>query len=187
MLAISNPMKGQTILKQCGRTTHNILWCQQHAIPNAIPIIQNASMRQARGFRHTRRARRELNIRNLIRIQPLIFQRSSLSPIFQHILIPAHAPVFRDIYPSIRIVHQHNVLQRRYELRFELRAGKVRYEVCEERDVGARVFSGEVRFRADDEVRGGEVVEGGENLWRVEGWVQWYLYLRRQLSLVPRG
>jgi hypothetical protein len=165
MLAIIfNPVKGQTILKQCRRTAHNVLWCQQHAIPNAISIIQNAPMRQARRLRHTRRARRELNIRNLICIQALIFQTSSLPSIFQHILIPAHAPVFRDIDPSIRIVHQYNVLQRRYKLGFELRAGKVRHEVCEERDVGARVFSGKVRFRADDEVRGREVVKGGEDL-----------------------
>jgi hypothetical protein len=43
--------------------------------------------------------------------------------------------------------------------------------MCEERDVGARVFAGEVCFGADDEVGGGEVIECGEDLWRVEGWV----------------
>jgi hypothetical protein len=42
----------------------------------------------------------------------------------------------------------------------------------EETNVGARVFAREVRFGADDEVRGSEVVQGGEDLGRVEGGVQ---------------
>jgi hypothetical protein len=47
--------------------------------------------------------------------------------------------------------------------------------MCEEGNVRSWVFSREVCFSADYKVEGFEVVEGGENLRRVEGWVERYL------------
>lgn len=38
------------------------------------------------------------------------------------------------------------------------------------------IFSREVRLGTNDEVAGFEVIEGGENLWGVESWVQRYEY-----------
>jgi hypothetical protein len=43
--------------------------------------------------------------------------------------------------------------------------------MCEERDIGARIFARKVCFGTDYEVRSFEVVEGREDLGRVEGWV----------------
>jgi hypothetical protein len=47
--------------------------------------------------------------------------------------------------------------------------------MCEQGDVRSWVFAREVRFSADYEVGGFEVVEGGKDLWSVKSWVEWYL------------
>lgn len=39
------------------------------------------------------------------------------------------------------------------------------------RYIGTRFFSGEVGLSADDEVRGSEVIECGEDLGRIECWI----------------
>src|SRR5947207_11464740 len=48
---------------------NNILWGQQHSIPNAFAIVQNTPMRQARRLGGTGRARSKLYISNFFRMQ----------------------------------------------------------------------------------------------------------------------
>jgi hypothetical protein len=49
--------------------------------------------------------------------------------------------------------------------------------MCEQGDIGARIFAREICFSADDEVGGREMIQGGEDLGRVECWIQWDLYV----------
>jgi hypothetical protein len=115
-------------------------------------------MTETRRFGHTRRPRCELDIRNLIRMEALIFQRVALPAIFHNIIVSPHALVPRHIDAPLRIVHKHDIPQRRHEFAFEPRAREIRHEVRQQRDILARVFSRQVRFGADYEVRGGEMV-----------------------------
>jgi hypothetical protein len=140
------------ILEQWRWAAHDIVRCQQHPIPNAIPIIQDAPMTQARSLGHGCRPTGKLDIRDLMRIQSLVFQRTSLPTIFHHMLISAYAPIFRDIYPPRRVVHKHNILQRRHKLRLEFRPSEVRHEMCEERDIRPRLLARKICFSADNEV-----------------------------------
>lgn len=84
------------------------------------------------------------------------------------------ALVHGAVNSSVGVVDQDDVSQRRYKLGLESRAGQMRDEMGQERDVGSWVFARQVRLGADDEVGGLEVVEGGENLRCIEGRVQRY-------------
>jgi len=87
-------------------------------------------------------------------MQSLIFKRVVLSTIFNDVLVSFQTPVISQVHPALRVVYQYDVLQRRDELGFESRAGEVGYQVREKRDIGSRVFTREVRFGSDDEMRG---------------------------------
>jgi hypothetical protein len=85
-------------------------------------------------------------------MQALVLERIVLPTIFDDALVPLYTPVPIQIYPSLRVVNEHDVLQRWNQFGFEARAGEVGYQVREERDVGSRVFTWEIRFGSDDEM-----------------------------------
>jgi len=87
-------------------------------------------------------------------MQALIFKRIVLCAILEYVLVSLETPIVSQIHPALRIIYQYDVLQRRDEFGFEGRAGEVGYQVREERDIGSRVFTREVRFGPDDEMRG---------------------------------
>jgi hypothetical protein len=78
----------KNLLEQWRRTAHNVVRRQQHPVANAIAIVQDAPVTQARSFGHARRPRRELDIHDIIWMQPLALKRIVLATIFEYALIP---------------------------------------------------------------------------------------------------
>ena len=80
------------------------------------------------------------------------------------------------IYPTTRVVDENYLLERGDCFGLEARGGEVWCEGFEQGDVGARRLERKIGLRPNDEVRGLEVRKSGDDLSRVEGWIQRHEY-----------
>lgn len=96
-------------------------------------------------------------------------------------LVSCCALIYRAVDPPLCIIYHNDILEGWHELRLEIRPSQIWYDMCKERYIRSRVFAWEIGLGANNEVAGFEVIESGEDLRSIEGWVQGHQY-RAQLE-----
>jgi len=139
-----------------------------------VAIIEDGAVRKTGCFGCGGGARRELDVDYVIVREVLRRKRAGRRAVEE---VDEGGCTFQrgGINTTGRVVDQDHALQTRNRGRLEIRAGQIWDQLLEQWDVGTRGFERQIGLGTDDQVRGFEVSQGGNDLRSIEGRVEWHL------------